>query len=100
LKGGFDKEVIKEFIKKTKAQKRAFLDYLSDLEKESTDSDSSTSSDNESKRKIMDKLSGLCFHADTAKQGLCTTALSDEVEAGKDKVETSKDEASGDGDSS
>jgi hypothetical protein len=48
----------------------------------------------------MDKLSGLCFHADTTKQGLCTTALSDEVEAGKDKVETSKDEASGDGDSS
>jgi hypothetical protein len=101
LKGGFDKEAIKkEFIKKTKAHKRAFLDCLSDLEKDSTDSDSSTSSDNESKRKIKDKLSGLYFHADTTKQGLCTMTLGDEVEAGKDKVETGKDEASSDDDSS
>jgi hypothetical protein len=93
-KGGFDKETIKkEFIKKVKAHKRAFFDCLSDREKDSTDSDSSTSSDNESKRKIKDKLSGLCFHADTTKQGLYTTALGDEVETGKD-------EASGDDDTS
>jgi hypothetical protein len=99
-KGGFDKEAIKEFLKKAKAHKHAFLDCLSDLEKDSTDRDSSTSSDNESKRKIKDKLSGLCFHTDTTKQGLCTMALSDEVEAGKGKVEIGKDEASSDDDTS
>jgi hypothetical protein len=96
-KGGFDKEVIKkEFLKKAKAHKRAFLDCLSDLEKDPTNSDPSTSSDNESKRKIKDKLSGFCFHADTTKQGLCTTALGHEVEASKGEVETSKDKASSD----
>jgi hypothetical protein len=100
-KGGFDKEAIKkDFLKKAKAHNCSFLDCLSDLEKDSTNSDSSTSNDNESKRKIKDKLSGLCFHADTTKQGLCTTALGDEVEAGKGKVEISKDEASSDDDTS
>jgi hypothetical protein len=82
-KRGFDKEAIKnEYLKKAKAHDRAFLDSLSDLEKDSTDNDSSTSSDNESKRKIKDKLSGLCFLADTTKQGFCTMALGDEVVRG------------------
>ncbi|XP_066361199.1 uncharacterized protein [Miscanthus floridulus] len=80
LKGGFDKEAIKkEFLEKAKAHKDAFHDCLSDLEKDSTDSDSSTSNDNESIRKIKDKLSELYFHTDTAKQGFCTMALGDEV---------------------
>jgi hypothetical protein len=100
LKRGFDKEAIKEFLQKAKAHKRAFLNCLSDLEKDFTDNDSSSSSDNESKRKIKDKLSGLYFHADTTKQGLCTTTLGDKVEVGKDKVETGKDEAFGDVDTS
>jgi hypothetical protein len=100
-KRGFDKEAIKKaYLKKAKAHERAFLDSLSDLEKDSIDSDSSTSSGNESKRKIKDKLRGLCFHADTTKQGLYTTALGDEVEAGKGKVEIGKDEASSDDDTS
>jgi hypothetical protein len=64
LKGDFNKEAIKEFLKKVKAHKRAILDCLNDLEKYPIDSDSSTSSDNESKHKIKDKLSGLYFHAD------------------------------------
>jgi hypothetical protein len=79
-KRGFNKEAIKkEYLKKAKARDRAFLDSLSILEKDSTDSDSSTSSDNESKCKIKDKLSGLSFHADTTKQSFCTRALGDEV---------------------
>jgi hypothetical protein len=82
-KEGFDKEAIKKkFLKKAKAHKRAFLNCLNDLENDSTDSDSSTSSDNESKRKIKDKLSGLCFHANTTKQGFYTMSLGDEVVSG------------------
>jgi hypothetical protein len=83
-KGGFDKVAIKEFLKKAKAHKRAFLNCLSDLKKDSTDSDSSTSSDNESKRKMKDKLSGLYFHADTTKQGLYTMAMDEGVKPNKD----------------
>jgi hypothetical protein len=84
-KGGFDKVAIKkEFLKKAKAHKRAFLNDLSDLKKDSTDSDSSTSSDNESKCKMKDKLSGLCFHADTTKQGLYTMAMDEGVKPNKD----------------
>jgi hypothetical protein len=82
-KGGFDKETIKKkFLKKVKDHKHAFLDCLSDLEKDSTNNDSSTSSNNESKHKIKDTLSGLCFHADTTKQGFYTMALGDEAVSG------------------
>jgi hypothetical protein len=59
-KGGFNKEALKKkYLKKAKAHECAFLDSLNDLEKDSTDSDSSTSSDNKFERKIKDKLSRL-----------------------------------------
>jgi len=75
-----------QFCKSAKAQERAFLDSLSDLEKDSMDSDSSTSSDDESKRKINDNMNGLCFHVDTTEGGLCTMALDNEVVSGDSKA--------------
>ena len=75
-----------QFYKSAKAQEHAFLNSLSDLKKDSMDSGSSTSSDDESKRKINDKMNGLYFHADTAEGGLCTMAVGNEVVSGDSKA--------------
>ena len=61
--------------------KGACLASLSDLDHDSNDSMSSLS-DEETDRRVEDKLNGLCFIADTA-GGLCTMALGDEA-AGDD----------------
>jgi hypothetical protein len=60
-KGGFDKEALKKkYFKKAKAQERAFLASLSDLDNDTDDdrSSSSPSSDDESKKRREDKFTG------------------------------------------
>jgi hypothetical protein len=59
-KGGFDKEALKKYFKKAKAQERAFLASLSDLDNDTNDdrSSSSPSSDDESKKRREDKFTG------------------------------------------
>ncbi|XP_021320538.1 uncharacterized protein LOC110436975 [Sorghum bicolor] len=87
-KKGFDKEALKKmYRKKAKAQERAFLASLSDLDNDSGDDRSSSpSSDNESERKMEEKLTGLCFVADSTHGGFCTMAIDEEVKASKDEV--------------
>jgi hypothetical protein len=63
-KGGFDKEALKKYFKKAKAQERTFLASLSDLDNDTDDDRSSSpSSDDESEKRREDKLTGLCFVA-------------------------------------
>jgi hypothetical protein len=87
-KKGFDKEALKKmYRKKAKAQERAFLASLSDLDNDSGDDRSSSpSSDDESERKMEEKLTGLCFVADSTHRGFCTMAIDEEVKASKDEV--------------
>ena len=87
-KKGFDKEALKKmYRKKAKAQERAFLASLSDLDNDSGDDRSSSpSSDDESERKMEEKLTGLCFVADSTHGGFCTMAIDEEVKASKDEV--------------
>jgi hypothetical protein len=87
-KGGFDKEVLKKkYLKKAKAQERAFLTSLSDLDNDIDDDHSSSlSSDDESERKRKDKLTGICFVAGSTHGGFCTMAVDTEVKASKDVV--------------
>jgi hypothetical protein len=88
-KGGFDKEALKKkYLQKAKIKERAFLASLIDLDHDSDDVVSS-SSDEETERRVEDKLNGLCFIADTAR-GFCTMAL------GEDAVGTSDDKDIGD----
>jgi hypothetical protein len=88
-KGGFNKEALKnKYLQKAKVKERAFLASLSDLGHDSDDVISS-SSDEETERRVEDKLNGLCFIADTA-GGFCTMAL------GEDAVGTSDDKDIGD----
>jgi hypothetical protein len=83
-KGGFNKEALKKkYLQKAKIKERAFLASLSDLDHNSDDVVSS-SSDEDTERRVEDKLNGLCFIADTAR-GFCTMAL------GEDAVDTSID---------
>ena len=90
-KGGFDKEALKKrFLKKARAQQRAFLVSLSDLDDSGEDRASLSSSDDEHERKMEERLNGLCFFTDSSHGGFCTMALGDE--------KTSKDEAIGDDD--
>jgi hypothetical protein len=53
-KGAFDKEALKKYFKKVKAQERAFLTSLSDLDNDTDDdwSSSSPSSDDESEKGV------------------------------------------------
>ena len=85
LKGGFDKEELKQkYLKKAKAQQSAFLVSLSDLDNDSNDGHSSSSSrDDESERKHEDKLTGLYFFTDSTHRGFCTMAIDSEVKASK-----------------
>jgi hypothetical protein len=65
-KGGFDKETLKKkYFKKAKAQERAFLASLNDLDNDTDDdrSSSSPSSGDESEKRREYKLIGLCFVA-------------------------------------
>jgi hypothetical protein len=83
-KGGFDKEALKKkYLQKAKIKDHAFLASLSDLDHDFDDVVSS-SSDEETERRVEDKLNGLCFVPDTA-GGFCTMAL------GEDAVGTSDD---------
>jgi hypothetical protein len=72
-KGRFDKEALKKkYFKKAKAQERAFLASLSDLDNDTNDDRSSSSSDDESERKRKDKMIRLCFVAGPTHVGFCT----------------------------
>jgi hypothetical protein len=80
-KGGFDKEALKKkYLQKAKIKECLFLASLSDLDHDSDDVVSS-SSDEETERRVDDKLNGLCFIADTA-GGFCTMALCNTLNLG------------------
>jgi hypothetical protein len=81
-KRGFDKEALKKYLQKEKIKEHAFLASLSDLDHVSDDVVSS-SSDEETKRRVEDKLNRLCFIADTA-GGFCTMALGEDVDGTND----------------
>ena len=80
-KGGLDKEALKKkYLKMVKAQERAFLASLNDLNNDSGDGHSSSSlSDDESKKKMEEKMSGLYFFADSTHGGFWTMAIDDEM---------------------
>jgi hypothetical protein len=87
-KGGFDKKVLKKkYLKKSKAQERAFHASLSDLDNDTDDDrSSSSSSDDEFERKHKDKLIELCFIVGSTHGGFCTMAVDVKVKASKDVV--------------
>jgi hypothetical protein len=87
-KGGFNEESFKKkYLKKVKAQECAFLTSLSDLDNNlNDDRSSSPSSDDESERRREDKLTGLCFIADSIHGGFCTMAMDDAVKPSKHVV--------------
>jgi hypothetical protein len=90
-KRGFDKEALKKYFKKAKAQERAFLASLSDLDNDTDDDHSSSSSNDKSKRKHEDKLTGFCFIASSTHRGFYTMAVDAEVKANKDMVPVDDD---------
>jgi hypothetical protein len=79
LKGGFDKEALKKYFKKAKAQERAFLTSLSDLNNDTDDDRSSSSSDDESEKRREDKLTELCFVTKSIHGDYCTMAVDEGV---------------------
>jgi hypothetical protein len=84
-KGGFDKEALKKkYFKKAKAQERAFLASLSNLDNNTDDDHSSSLSDDESEKRREDKLTGLCFVANPIHGGYCTMAMDEGVKPNKD----------------
>jgi hypothetical protein len=86
-KGGFDKEALKKkYFKKAKAQERAFLTSLSNLDNDTDDDRSSfsPSSDDESEKRHEDKLTGHCFVAKSIHRGYCTMAVDEGVKPNKD----------------
>jgi hypothetical protein len=87
-KKGFNKEALKKmYRKKAKAQECAFLASLNDLNNDSGDDcSSSPSSDDESKSKMEENLTGLCFIAYSTHRGFCTMAVDIKVKANKDEV--------------
>lgn len=79
----FDKKMLKkQYCKTTKAYERAFLASLNDID--SGDDTSSSSSDNESKSMVEDKLNGLCFLTDTIKKGFCGMVLDNDTTGNND----------------
>ena len=83
-KGGFDKEALKKkYFKKAKAQERAFLASLSNLDNDTDDDRSSSSSDDESEKRCEDKLTRLCFVAKSIHGGYCTMAVDEGVKPNK-----------------
>jgi hypothetical protein len=85
-KGDFDKEALKKkYLKKAKAQERAFHASLSDLDNNTDDHHPSSSlSNNESERKCEDKLIGLCFVVGSTPGAFYTMADDAKVKANKD----------------
>jgi hypothetical protein len=71
------------YLQKAKINEYAFLASLSYLDHDSDES-ASSSSDEELKRRIEDKLNGLCILPDTI-EGLCTTTLVDDAACGDSK---------------
>jgi hypothetical protein len=83
-RGGFVKEAIKDkYLQKAKIKVCAFITSLSDLDHNSDD-EASSSSDEETDRRVEDKLNRLCFIAYTT-GGLCTMALGNEAVGGNDQ---------------
>jgi hypothetical protein len=77
-KGGFDKQALeKKYLQKAKIKEHTFLASLSDLNHDSDDA-ASSSSDEETDRKVEDKLNGLCFITDTV-GSLCTMDIGDDA---------------------
>jgi hypothetical protein len=73
-----DKEALKKkYLQKAKIKERAFLISLSDLDHDSNDT-SSSSSDEETNRRVKDKLNELFFLVNTA-DNLCTMVLGDDA---------------------
>jgi hypothetical protein len=85
-KGGFYKEALKKkYFKKAKAQERAFLTSLSDLDNDTDDDRSSSpSSDDESEKRRENKLTGLYFIAKSIHGGYCTMVVDEGVKPNKD----------------
>jgi hypothetical protein len=84
---GFDKEALKKkYFKKAKAQERAFLASLSDLDNNTDDDRSSSSSDDQSEKRREDKLTGLCFVAKSIHGGYYTMAVDEGVKLNKDML--------------
>ena len=83
-KKSFDKEALKKrFYKKSKAQERAFLASLSDLDE--SENEESSSSDEEHEGRVEDKLNGLCF-VGAEFGGFCTMALDGETTGANDST--------------
>jgi hypothetical protein len=83
--GGFDKETLKKYFKKAKAQECSFLASLSDLNNNTDDDQSSSlSSDVESEKRYEDKLTRLCFFAKSIHEGYCTMGVDKGVKLNKD----------------
>jgi hypothetical protein len=84
LGGRFDNKALNnKYLQKAKIKEHAFLASLSDLDHDSDES-ASSSSDEELKRCVKDKLNGLCFITDIT-GGLCTMALDDNAVGGDGK---------------
>jgi hypothetical protein len=92
-KGGFDKAALKKkYFKKAKAQERAFLASLSDLDNNTDDDRSSSpSSDDEFEKRHEDKLTGLCFITKSIHRGYCTMAVDEGVKPNKDVLSDDDD---------
>jgi hypothetical protein len=93
-KGGFDKETLKKkYFKKAKAQERAFLASLSDLDNDTNDdrSSSSSSNDDKSEKRHEDKLTELCFVAKSIYEGYCTMAMDKGMKPNKDVLPDNND---------
>jgi hypothetical protein len=89
LKGGFDKEALKKYFKKAKAQEHAFLASLSDLDNDQ--SSSSSSSDDEFKKRHEDKLTRLCFIVKSIHGGYCTMTVDEGVKPNMDVLPSDDD---------
>jgi hypothetical protein len=92
-KGGFNKEALKMYFKKAKAQERTFLTSLSDLDNDTDDdrSSSSPSSGDESEKRRKDKLTRLCFVAMSIHGGYYTMAVDEGVKPNKDVLPGDED---------
>jgi len=89
----FNKKALnKQFCKTIKAQERAFLTFLSDLDVDTGDDTSpSSSSDDESKWKAEDKLNGLCFLTKSIKEGFCGMAVDHDRSSDSDATGNNSD---------
>jgi hypothetical protein len=78
----FNNETLKyNYLKKSNTQEHAFLSTLRHLNNDYGD-DYTSSSNDESKCKIEEKLNELCFFVDSVNEGFYTMAHGDEVGSG------------------